>query len=264
VINEKNSILHFLNRFNHLSIFDTALWPQKEFLIKLSASIIIISLLIHRIPVLIFKISLLQNNFQYSDYGYTFFFHFIFNNYLHFSIIFLENIILITYLFAYVTRISARNNAHTFMETIFPFFIAYIPIIISLLPYNSFLGCNILNSPKLQNIIFFIILIGYILNIISLITIRKSFAVMIESRYFIKNGIYRFIRHPAYLSHLIIFFGFLILHFSPLSLALYIIFVTGQILRAKMEENKLIETFPDYITYKNKTGMFIPSFNRLF
>ncbi len=261
---KKYSLLNILNRINHFKIFNTSLWPNKEILIKFLACIVIILFLILRIPHNQYQICMIQNNILYYNKLNTSFHSVLLNLYLKLGIIILENIILITYLIAYVTRTYAKNNAHTFMETAYPFLIAYLPIIISILPYNESIGYSEINSAKIQNLVLIIMLIGYVLNVTSLVTLRKSFAIMTEARYLIKKGVYRFIRHPAYLSHFIIFLGILILHFSLLSLVVYVIFITGQFIRAKMEEKKLIETYPDYITYKNYTGMFMPKCNYIF
>jgi protein-S-isoprenylcysteine O-methyltransferase Ste14 len=61
-----------------------------------------------------------------------------------------------------------------------------------------------------------------------------------------------------YLAHFIIFFCCTILRLQALTLAIYVGFVVGQVLRARIEERKLTATFPEYEGYRRTTGMFFP------
>jgi len=36
------------------------------------------------------------------------------------------------------------------------------------------------------------------------------------------------------------------------------VFIAGQVARARIEERKLAETFPEYVEYRRTTGMFFP------
>ena len=81
---------------------------------------------------------------------------------------------------------------------------------------------------------------------------------MAEARVLVRSGPYRWVRHPMYLAHFVIFLCVTLLRFAPLTLALYMVFIAGQIFRATIEERKLTEAFPDYEPYRGKTGMFFP------
>jgi protein-S-isoprenylcysteine O-methyltransferase Ste14 len=61
-----------------------------------------------------------------------------------------------------------------------------------------------------------------------------------------------------YLAHFIIFLCVALLRFAPLTLALYAVFIVGQVARARIEERKLTEAFPEYEEYRRRTGMFLP------
>lgn len=255
---KKNTLLQALDRFNHLKIFNTALWPHKEIIVKLIACILIILYFIYRFPLNRFQVFLLLNELSIDGSVHPDFNYIHLNVFLRLGIICLENLILITYIIAFVFRIHAKNNANTFLETLYPFVVAYLPLLISIIPYNESFGFRNIYSSILPSFIFMIMVFGYLINLTSLITLRRSFAVMIETRELVQKGIYGFIRHPAYGAHFIIFFGVLMLHFSFGSLVVYIVFIMGQYFRAKIEESKLVEAFPDYRTYKEHTGMFIP------
>jgi protein-S-isoprenylcysteine O-methyltransferase Ste14 len=61
-----------------------------------------------------------------------------------------------------------------------------------------------------------------------------------------------------YLAHFIIFLCVLLQRFAPVTLGLYVVFVAGQIVRARIEEGKLAAAFPEYEEYRRTTGMFFP------
>ncbi|TFG28610.1 isoprenylcysteine carboxylmethyltransferase family protein, partial [Candidatus Thorarchaeota archaeon] len=72
------------------------------------------------------------------------------------------------------------------------------------------------------------------------------------------SGPYSAIRHPSYTSYMLCFVALVLLIPSPVTLAL-LIGIPGYYLVAKTEEQLLISHFGDeYLSYINKTGMFLP------
>jgi len=77
---------------------------------------------------------------------------------------------------------------------------------------------------------------------------------------FIQHGIYRIVRHPIYLSNLILLIGvFLISGSTWLLLNLFILFIY-YLISAVKEEKYLSENFPEYKKYKTATSMFVPGY----
>jgi len=75
----------------------------------------------------------------------------------------------------------------------------------------------------------------------------------------VTGGIYNFIRHPQYTSFAICGLGLLILWPRYINLFMYITMLFVYYLLAKAEERECIEKFGEtYVTYKNKTKMFLP------
>jgi protein-S-isoprenylcysteine O-methyltransferase Ste14 len=65
-------------------------------------------------------------------------------------------------------------------------------------------------------------------------------------------------RHPLYFGEGMATAGILIFRLSKINIALTALFIIGQVVRAGIEEKKLMLSFPDYREYKQKTGAFFP------
>lgn len=171
-----------------------------------------------------------------------------------------ETAIFLGYIAAYFTRKDAVGVARGVMETVFPFVVAGIPVLISLTPYNLPERVPFISFRHFYYYtgIMMLILSGGLINLVGLLTLRRSFTIMSEAREVITTGIFRWVRHPLYTGHFIMFFGSLCLRLHAYTLVLYILFAAGQVLRAGIEEKKLIRFFPEYRHYQEKTGMFFP------
>lgn len=106
-------------------------------------------------------------------------------------------------------------------------------------------------------------LIGLFIRYVSLRALGRYFSgyvEVVENHELVKDGIYKYIRHPAYLGILVYYLGL------PLVLNAYCSEIIGFILiscafywRIKEEEILLIEKFgEDYKTYMNQTGTILP------
>jgi len=74
----------------------------------------------------------------------------------------------------------------------------------------------------------------------------------------VTDGIYRYIRHPMYLSVLTMMFGVLVLYFSFYELVLYICLVTTLMVKLFYEENLWVLHSSQYKSYKKQTKRIIP------
>jgi protein-S-isoprenylcysteine O-methyltransferase Ste14 len=173
----------------------------------------------------------------------------------------IETAIYLGYIAAYASRIRAVSIARGFLEVGFPVLVAAAPILLSFMPYSlpDWLPVSSPRHMTLYLLIMGLIVFGGTLNLIGLITLRRAFTIMSEARALITHGIFRYIRHPLYTGHLIMFFGSMLLRLHVLTVALYMLFAVGQYIRARIEERKLQRSFAEYADYKNRTGMFFPN-----
>ena len=74
----------------------------------------------------------------------------------------------------------------------------------------------------------------------------------------VKSGPYRFVRHPIYAAALYFTWAGVLSHLSILSLALGISMVAGAMTRIAAEEKLLVERYPEYTEYANRTKRIIP------
>jgi protein-S-isoprenylcysteine O-methyltransferase Ste14 len=74
----------------------------------------------------------------------------------------------------------------------------------------------------------------------------------------VTHGLYRYIRHPMYLSVIIMMFATVMYDLSIANLTLYISLLLVVFLKAKREEYLWLKNHPTYIKYIKHTKMFIP------
>jgi protein-S-isoprenylcysteine O-methyltransferase Ste14 len=80
----------------------------------------------------------------------------------------------------------------------------------------------------------------------SMWALRHSFSITVEARTLVSSGPYRWVRHPIYLGEILASASVVVWRWSALNIAIFILFVIIQLLRARREEQKLERIFPDY------------------
>ncbi len=103
------------------------------------------------------------------------------------------------------------------------------------------------------------LLIGHLLqmggigiSIVGLVSLNKSFGLVAANRGIISNGLYRFVRHPLYISYELTIIGFIINNLSIYNLVIACIHLAFQLQRIKYEEN-LLGKDPQYREYAKQT-----------
>lgn len=175
---------------------------------------------------------------------------------------------------SYLMRLEPRRRAKGFWETVYPLATILLPV----------LGITLLAIPGVRELVptydfrelaieydlspTFLVLahvaalmigvIGATLSIIALWSLKRSFSLMAEVRELVRTGLYRKIRHPLYMAEIIHGLSIATLSASPVGLWLFVIVLAMQVVRAKIEEHKFLQTIPEYSEFKNNTGFLWP------
>jgi protein-S-isoprenylcysteine O-methyltransferase Ste14 len=107
------------------------------------------------------------------------------------------------------------------------------------------------------------ILLGLCIRWLAIISLKHQFTVDVsirENHRLVKEGIYRFVRHPAYAGSLLSFFGLGLFFSNYLSLLIIAVPVCVAFLhRVHIEEEALVQAFgSEYLDYCASTKRFIP------
>jgi len=109
---------------------------------------------------------------------------------------------------------------------------------------------------------FIIMFLGMGFNLIVRMNLGKNWVPLsktTEGQELVTEGIYSRVRHPFYLSILILFSGVAVISWNLYGLLFLILAFLALIIRIKKEENELIAKFGDeYKNYKKETPMIIP------
>jgi protein-S-isoprenylcysteine O-methyltransferase Ste14 len=103
-----------------------------------------------------------------------------------------------------------------------------------------------------------LMLAGTLLAFWSAWALGRSFSLLPQARQLVTSGPYRYVRHPIYLGGFLITLGEVWLRWSPLVVALNVVFVVAQVARLRYEEALLERTFPEYAEYRARTSCVIP------
>ena len=96
--------------------------------------------------------------------------------------------------------------------------------------------------------------LGIIIWWTATITLGKAFSLIPKASELIKVGIYSKIRHPIYVGLSLVGIGWALLTQTSLLILLAVATIVSSIIRAKLEETKLVKTFCEkYLNYKKET-----------
>lgn len=104
--------------------------------------------------------------------------------------------------------------------------------------------------------------LGEAFAVYSMLYLGRSFSVFAEARTLVTRGPYRYVRHPLYLGEMIAIWSYTLAYPSRWSLGVTLLFTVLQTWRAKVEERKLLQHFPEYTTLREQTGFLWPRVRR--
>jgi protein-S-isoprenylcysteine O-methyltransferase Ste14 len=107
-----------------------------------------------------------------------------------------------------------------------------------------------------------LLVLGSTVNIMGRFALGRNWGnqvIIYQDHTLVTGGVYRFVRHPLYASLIWMFIGASLVFQNWASLlATVFIFVPAMVYRGKLEEQALIAKFPNYVEYRDRTGMFFP------
>jgi len=257
-----------LERLNFLPVFDTNRWPARELLSRI-CGIAAVSFFLVR------KAAQYPQQAKYSTFfqplaarlagGEAEVGEFGLGD-LWILVWAVESAIFLGYILSFLTRERSKKPPVGFMEVVFPFIVAGLPVFISMLPYTftevfprtfEILGTRFSRTDLLW-VAEGLMVAGGLLDLVGLLALRRAFTIMTDARTLVTRGPFALVRHPLYTGHFVMFLGATLLHLSASTAAVYAAFVAGQYVRARIEERKLESVFPEYAAYRERTGMFFP------
>ena len=273
-----------LKRLNDLAVFDAARWPAREVVGRILGGLLALGFIASRILKLPNSVGYIPEvrwaepwfeKFErlpdwlappayylwenYKEFGYsreqvTLLWS------LTFALWMLITGSFLAYIIAYMTRARAQSVAKGFTETFFPMLVACLPFLTTLTPYTYRQWFPEKSEAHMTGLIAILsaLIVGGVLQLVALLGLRRGFTIMSEARVFIRTGLYRWVRHPVYASHFLIYFCYTLVYFHAVTVVMYVAFVAGQAIRARIEERKLSAAFPEYEEYRKTTGMFFP------
>jgi len=127
------------------------------------------------------------------------------------------------------------------------------------LEYSSFLNEYVPVAVKLPIGIILLVVSGYLAKTgLSLVFSKKA-----QSQSVIRKGVFNFVRHPIYLSEIILYLGLLVLHTSFAAVLIWIIAILFLHYISRYEEKLLLAKYgKEYEQYMKEVPMWFPRLYR--
>lgn len=155
---------------------------------------------------------------------------------------FAEVLIYVVFIWMYTVRVEPVDRSRGALEIILPLVAGGFPFAFLLFPVNR----DLVPTREKAMVLFAAMTLFTGLTIWGMVTLRKAFSVTVEARTLVTGGPYRFVRHPIYTGEILTAAMVVILRFTPLNAALFVLFVALQLYRSRLEERKLLRVFPEY------------------
>ncbi len=115
----------------------------------------------------------------------------------------------------------------------------------------AFVGAPAATDPLLIDISRGVVFAANLLGIVTLSNLGKSFGVLIAFREIRTGGLYSLVRHPMYGTDILLRVGYLVSHFTPVTLILFGVSTACYVYRALLEE-RFLAAQPEYRAYMEK------------
>jgi protein-S-isoprenylcysteine O-methyltransferase Ste14 len=153
-----------------------------------------------------------------------------------------ETLLFIVLVIAFIVRSNPVDRSQGIKEIV-------IPLIGSVLPFGllrTYPSTWMVGNISLLTTIFLWMTFSTGFTVWGMWALRHSFSITVEARRLVTSGPYRWVRHPVYLGEILTAAAVTVWRWSWQNVAILLIFVTIQLVRACMEESKLVKVFPGY------------------
>jgi protein-S-isoprenylcysteine O-methyltransferase Ste14 len=163
-----------------------------------------------------------------------------------------ETLLFIVLAIAFIVRSNPVDRSKGVKEIIVPLIGGVLPFFLLRTPP----GAWIIGNTSLLTTLFLWMTLATALTIWGMWVLRYSFSITIEARALVTRGPYRWVRHPIYLGEILASTAVVVWRWSWLNVAIFLLFLIIQILRARWEESKLKKIFPEYRELLSRTWWF--------
>jgi protein-S-isoprenylcysteine O-methyltransferase Ste14 len=101
-------------------------------------------------------------------------------------------------------------------------------------------------------------IIGPAISTWGVLSLGRSFGILVSVREIVLRGPYRFVRHPIYLGYACIWTSLVLLNLSAAICLIVFVHMLLFIYRARLEEVRLREPSAEYREYVKRTGFILP------
>ena len=157
---------------------------------------------------------------------------------------------------------AAKEKPKSFLQTV-PVYLSTLSLVAIILGVFKIGTLEYIPTYEMIRIIGLIVFIVFSwIQVLSIKTLGENYSqeiVILKNHKLVTNGIFRIIRHPQYLSQVLMDLGAAVALLSYVVFPLAIIEIPFLIMRASLEEKMLEKYFKDdFKSYKKKSGFFIP------
>jgi len=157
---------------------------------------------------------------------------------------------------------AAKEKPKSFLQTV-PVYLSTLSLVAIIIGVFKLGTLEYLSNYEMIRIIGLIVFIVFSwIQVLSIKTLGENYSqeiMILKNHKLVTNGIFRIIRHPQYLSQVLMDLGAAVALLSYVVFPLAIIEIPFLIMRASLEEKMLEKYFKDdFKSYKKKSGFFIP------
>jgi len=216
-----------MNRFDPFGLFERLVPAQRlHMIIRIAALMVVFGFLVLRVR-------------QYHDFLFK-------------PLWLAETLLFIILLIAFAVRRDPVDRSRGVVEIVIPLIGAVLPFGLLTTSPSSWLT----GSDALLRAVFCWMTLATAFTAWSMWVLRHSFSITVEARALVTKGPYRFVRHPVYLGEILAAAAVVVWRWSLVNVALFALFVTIQLFRARWEECKLEKIFPDYNEFTGRSWWF--------